>query len=307
MNKKRILITGGAGFIGSHLAAAFVDDGHDVIVIDNLSAGCKENLPDGTEFVKADLRDGVPSVLNGRIDVVFHLVAQINARESFSDPVADAKTNIVGGLQLLEALSEVNIGRLVTFSSGGAIYDPSGEMPFFESSPVAPQTPYGLAKLTLEKYHDLLADKLPDYTILRPSNVYGPRQGWGKENTGVVAIFINQLLADKPLTIYGDGSQTRDFVYVQDVVRAAKTVFSEGIDGVFNVSTGRPTSVKTIAETLIDIAGSGKVDYNEAIAGEVKESCLSSEQLQSQSTWQPQTAIKKGLKKTFSFAKNHAN
>jgi UDP-glucose 4-epimerase len=307
MNTKRIVITGGAGFIGSHLTQALIAEGHEVVVIDDLSAGSEDNLPADAQLVTADLSESVPDVFAEPVDAVFHLAARISVRESFRDPANDAKVNICGSLKLLKAAREHGVGQLITFSSGGAVYDPEAELPYTETSPTAPPNPYGLAKLTTEQYHELLADNLPPYTILRPSNVFGPRQGWGGGEAGVAAVFINQLLSGQALSIYGDGQQTRDFVYVADVVRAAKAVLRNNIAGVFNVSTGKQTTVQALAESLIDIAGTGRIEYENEVAQEVKHSCLSSDKLQSASSWSPQVQVNKGLKKMYKYEKEHAN
>jgi UDP-glucose 4-epimerase len=187
------------------------------------------------------------------------------------------------------------------------VYDPTAELPYTETSPTAPPNPYGLAKLTTEQYHGLLADDLPAYTILRPSNVFGPRQGWGDGEAGVAAIFINQLLSEQPLTIYGDGRQTRDFVYVKDVVRAARVAFQDNLSGVFNVSTGKQTTVQALAESLIDIDGTGDINHENEKTEEVKHSCLVSDKLQSKSSWAPQVQVGEGLQKMYKYEQEHAS
>lgn len=306
--KKHILVNGGAGFVGSHLVAALLANDYAVTVLDDFSTGSHDNVPESAEIVEQDINGDISSIIGARdTDVVFHLAAQASVRESLAQPVADTRTNVLGGVNVIAAACAHGVEHLITFSSGGAIYDPSAELPHTESSPIAPSSPYGLAQHTLERYQQLISEgSIPHQTVLRPSNIYGPRQGRGGE-AGVIAIFIQQLLAGEPLSIYGDGTQTRDFVYVQDVVRAAQLVLDQQLSGVFNVSTGTQTSVNEIAKKLRGLAEDVSVVHQDAVAGEVEHSMLSAEKLQRATGWSARTSFVDGLKETYRYELNHAD
>jgi len=296
-----ILVTGGAGFVGSHLADALLDRGYSVIVVDNLSGGKEALVPDEAIFYNQDLTTGVPDI--DSVDAVFHLAAQTNVRTSFDRPAQDARSNIIGTLNLAQWALDSGVKQFVFFSSGGALYDPAAALPYDESSPIAPQSPYGLSKHTAERY---LHQRIPEdmlLTILRPSNIYGPRQYTDGEG-GVIAKFINRALAGRTLDIYGDGKQTRDFVYVDDVIRAAVETMQERISGVFNVSTNQAVSVNDIVRQLKQaLAEELSVVHEEPIAGEVRESKLSSAQLQSFG-WQPEVSLSEGIKQIIAYERS---
>jgi len=243
-----VLVTGGAGFIGSHVVDALLALGHRVVVVDDLSTGDLRRVPAEVRFVRGDVRDpGLDALLvEERIDTVFHLAAQVDVRKSVENPVLDAEVNVLGTIRVALAASKAGVAQVVFSSSGGAIYgDPVGERAD-EDHPLNPCSAYGVAKLAGEKY---LAALAPDggylLTVLRYANVYGPRQD-GRGEAGVVGIFMNRLLSGQDAVIHGDGLQTRDFVHVADVVAANQASFRRRVGGTMNVGTGIETSVREL-------------------------------------------------------------
>ena len=309
-SKRKVLVTGGAGFIASHVADAYLAAGDDVWVVDNLSSGKRTNVPDGAAFVEMDIRD--PEIRNlfreVRFDLVNHHAAQIDVRVSVLDPAKDAGINVMGLLNLTEAAIEVGTQRFVFVSSGGVVYGEPEEIPTPELAPKLPLSPYGVTKLTGEYYLNYYrVVRGLDYVALRYSNVYGPRQDPHGE-AGVVAIFCTRLLNGEPLTIFGDGEQTRDYVFVRDVV-AANMLASDasmgdgaGLDArAFNVGTGVGTSVNRLADVLGSIAGSvpGR-DPKPERPGELRHSTLNAEVLRGRG-WAPAFTLEQGLRETYEF------
>jgi UDP-glucose 4-epimerase len=308
-----VLVTGGAGFIGSHVAEAFLRRGDRVWVVDDLSSGRVENLVDGLEFVRMDIGDPALDAVfagAGGFDLVSHHAAQIDVRKSVADPAADARINVLGLLNVLECARRHHTARVLFVSSGGVVYGEPEVRPTPETAPKAPLSPYGVTKLSAEYYlnyynriHGL------DYAALRYSNVYGPRQDPHGE-AGVVAIFSERLIEGAPLTIFGDGEQTRDYVFVGDVV-AANLRLSDaaltppgaqtpGIDGrAYNVGTGVETSVNTLAELIMAAAGrTVPVQYAPGRPGELRNSSLDCGRLRSLD-WAPRTTLRDGLALTY--------
>ena len=245
---RHVLVTGGAGFIGSHLVDAYLERGWSVSVVDDLSTGDRGNLNPRTEFYECDIREAPLDKI--RPDVINHHAAQMDVRRSVADPVFDADVNVVGGVWLLQKAVELGVKRFIFASTGGAIYGEPLFAPQTEEHPANPLSPYGCAKLAVEHYmnyfravHRLRA------VALRYANVYGPRQN-SKGEAGVVAIFIDKKLRGETATINGDGEQTRDFVYVGDVVAANLAVTDSSVPGPFNVGTGIETSVNELASLL---------------------------------------------------------
>ncbi|MBT8487843.1 MAG: NAD-dependent epimerase/dehydratase family protein [Gemmatimonadetes bacterium] len=311
-SKRKVLVTGGAGFIGSHVADAYLAAGDDVWIVDDLSSGRRCNVPHGAEFVEMDIRD--PELRNlfreVRFDVVNHHAAQIDVRVSVADPPRDASINLMGLLNIAEAAVEVGTRRIVYVSSGGVVYGEPEEIPTPESAPKLPLSPYGVTKLGGEYYLNYYrVIRGLEYVALRYSNVYGPRQDPHGE-AGVVAIFCNRLLGGEPLTIFGDGEQTRDYVFVKDVV-SANMLASElkieggGLDSVgFNVGTGVGTSVLRLAEVLEGIAGTNLPRNHEpARPGELQHSTLNSGKLQERG-WSPAHSLEEGLRETYEYIAN---
>lgn len=304
----RVLVTGGAGFIGSHVADGYLAAGHDVVVLDSLVHGRMENVPEGAEFVHADIRDPEAAELlrTGKFDILNHHAAQMDVRVSVTDPRFDASVNLDGLLNLLEAAREGGVKRVVYVSSGGVVYGEPEQRPTPETAPKLPESPYGVSKLAGEQYlyyyhriHGL------EYRALRYSNVYGPRQDPHGE-AGVVAIFSTRLIDEDPLLIFGDGEQTRDYVYVGDVVRAnmllsegdlapAKSLDQRG----FNVGTGVETSVNQLARTLIGVSGQEvPIEHEAPRPGELRHSSLDTARLQALG-WSPATSLEEGLDNTY--------
>ena len=309
MNQRKVLVTGGAGFIGGHIAEAYLARGDRVWVVDDLSTGKRANVPDGAQLVVADIASADVADLFrdvGGFDTVSHHAAQIDVRRSVADPRLDARINIDGLLNLLECARTHGTRRIVFVSSGGVVYGEPERRPTPETSPKAPLSPYGVTKLSAEYYllyyariHGL------DAVALRYANVYGPRQDPHGE-AGVVAIFSKRLLAGEPITIFGDGEQTRDYVFVGDVVRAnmlltdAPLERPDGIDArAYNIGTGIETSVNALADALESAAGR-TVDrkYAEARPGELRHSCLDWSRAR-RAGWTPETTLAEGLRQTY--------
>jgi UDP-glucose 4-epimerase len=273
-----ILVTGGAGFIGSHMAARHRKDGHRVVVVDNLSTGRREKVPDGARFVEADVAEAdlEPVLREEKIDAVSHHAAQIDVRHSVSDPLDDARSNVLGSLKLFEACRRAGVRRVLFASTGGALYgEPEGGRPAPETHPTDPVSPYGCAKLSIEKYlHYYRIVHGFDVAILRYANVYGPGQN-GMGEAGVVAIFAEAILGGRTPKIRGDGDQTRDYVFVGDVVETAARAFASGGSGTWNVGTGVETSVNRLFELLaraLDFRGAP--EHVPPVPGEQRRSVL---------------------------------
>ena len=306
--QRKVLVSGGAGFIGSHIADAYLARGDAVWVIDDLSSGRRKNVPAGAQFLELDIRDEEVRNLfrEVRFDLVSHHAAQIDVRVSVLDPAKDASINLLGLLNLTEAAIEVGTQRFIFVSSGGVVYGEPEQIPTPESAPKLPRSPYGVTKLTGEQYlYYYRMIRGLEYVAMRYSNVFGPRQDPHGE-AGVVAIFCNRLLSGEPLTIFGDGEQTRDYVFVRDVVSAnmlasdLRLEAGEGLDArAFNVGTGVATSVNRLADALEAVAGSapGRNRQPER-PGELRHSTLDSSLLQSRG-WSPAFTLEEGLRETY--------
>jgi len=294
----KAIVTGGAGFIGSTLVDKLIEKGFEVTVIDNLSTGRKENLNPKVNFVQKDIRDDLSELFDGA-DYVFHLAAQINVRKSLEEPKEDANINIIGSLNVISESVKAGVKKFIFSSTGGAIYSPKADPPCKEDSLVEPMSPYGIGKFTIENYlrvfknlHDL------DFVALRYSNVYGPRQN-NRGEAGVVSIFINKILNDEELNVYGDGKQTRDFVYVKDVASANMLAIESELRGVFNVGTNVETSVNQIVEKLKIISGKEVgVKHTAEVVGELQRNFLDYSKLASNG-WSPKYELDTGLKETY--------
>ena len=313
---RRVLVTGGAGFIGSHVAEAFLGDGWDVEIVDNLSSGRRENVPSGARLHHLDITDPAARgiVRDGRFDAVCHLAAQIDVRRSVLDPQHDAGVNVLGTLNLLQGVTES--GRPVRFvasSTGGAIYGALTEPPSAEDTLKAPVAPYGVSKLSMEYYLASHAQLYGTDTLaLRYTNVYGPRQDPHGE-AGVVAIFCGRLLEGRALTVYGDGLQTRDYVYVEDVARANLAAATKplppagSVDArAFNISTAKETSVLELAQVMGSVAGSGAaVEHAPARTGELQRSAATADKAAKWLGWKPVVSLHEGLARTYAWFAQH--
>lgn len=297
----KVLVTGGAGFIASHVVDAYVERGHEVTIVDDLSSGRVENVHPKAELVVADLRDPETAVkLRGRgFDLVNHHAAQIDVRVSVADPGADAELNIVAALRLFQAMIDDGVKKIIFASSGGAAYGEPQYVPQDEQHPVAPLSPYGCAKLAIDQYlyffrqiHGIRA------VSLRYANVYGPRQRKDGE-AGVVAIFAGALLDGQQARINGTGEQTRDYVFVEDVVRANMAASELDLDGIFNVGTGVETSVTELYAALCKALGTdASPEHGPAKAGEQMRSVLDGSKLRATANLPAPVQLEEGLRRT---------
>lgn len=303
----RVLVTGGAGFIASHIVDAYVERGHEVTVVDDLSSGRRENVNPKAELIVADLRDrGTVEQLKGRkFDLVNHHAAQIDVRVSVADPAADAELNIVAALRLFQAMVDDGVKKIVFASSGGAAYGEPVYAPQDELHPLAPLSPYGCAKLAIDQYlgffravHGVKA------VSLRYGNVYGPRQRKDGE-AGVVAIFAGALLDGQTPRINGTGEQTRDYVFVHDVVRANMAASELDVDGIFNVGTGVETSVVALFEALREALGIHvDAEHGPAKAGEQMRSVLDGSRLRGIGSLPEPVQLREGLEQTVAWVRS---
>ena len=300
----KIIVTGGCGFIGSHLVDKLLNIGHDIVILDNLSTGKLENLNRDAKFHKVDIRNDekIKNIfLKEQPDIVFHLAAQINVRESIEDPIYDNAVNVTGSLNLIQSFLNIGSekgGKFIFSSTGGAIYGETEILPTPETVEPFPLSPYGIAKLSVEKYlHYFYKYRNLKFVSLRYGNVYGPRQNPFTE-AGVIAIFATKMLKGEQPVIFGDGNQTRDYVYIEDVVRANIMAMEKDITGVFNVGTGKETSVNQLFEYIKKFTNFEiEKEYAEE-KKEVKRSCLTIEKIQKVLGWKPEISLEEGLQKT---------
>ena len=305
----KILITGGAGFIGSHIVDAYLELGHEVTVIDDLSSGKKENLSPAADFFALNIQDEkVAEVFAAKqFDVVNHHAAQMDVRKSVTDPIFDARTNILGTLNLLENCVKYKVKKFIFASTGGAVYGEQQTFPADEQHPTWPISPYGITKLSCEKYLFYYKEVFDlAHVILRYANVYGPRQNPHGE-AGVVAIFTERFLGGEQPIINGDGKQTRDYVYVGDLVRANVKALDYAASDTFNLGTGIETDVNTIYRLLNEFTAAGKEEvHGPAKAGEQLRSCLSYKKAERMLGWKPEVGLNQGLNETVQYFKERA-
>jgi UDP-glucose 4-epimerase len=307
---RRVLVTGGAGFIGSHVADLFIANGWDVTVVDDLSSGKRENLSGAAELheISVTSPEFARLVGAGKFDVVAHLSGQIGVRISVDDPIADATTNILGTLNLMEALrASRSQARVVCASTGGLLYGDFNTPPNLENYPKDPESPYAVAKLSVEyylAYYSRVHHR--EYAALRLCNVYGPRQDPNGE-AGVVAIFCGRILNNRPLTVFGDGHQTRDYVYVGDAARAFWLAATKPLPATgrldersFNIGTGTGTTVLDLARLLQDAAGTEvAVEFTPPPPGEQQKSLVNADKARAVLEWVPRVELADGLAKTY--------
>ncbi len=298
MTAKKALVTGGAGFIGSHIVDDLLGQGLDVVVIDNLSTGRKEHVAAGARLVEMDIRDpGLSKVFKeSRPDVLFHCAAQSSVVVSSEDPIVDAESNIIGSLNLLQACRKHGVGRFIYSSTGGALYGDPERLPCDEDHPLRPTAPYGVSKATVELYlrsFNVLCGL--DYTVLRYGNVYGPRQDPFGE-AGVIAIFSQRMLRGEEVTIFGDGTQERDFVYVSDIVEANIKAMGQSDNGTYNVGTGQGANVNRLFERLARLSGSALAPrYEPSRKGEVYKVYLDVAHARAALGWEARVGLDDGL------------
>ena len=301
----KVLVTGGAGFIGSHVVDAYLAAGIEVAVADNLSTGRRSNLNPGARFYEIDIRSkALWEVLEQeRPEVVNHHAAQMSVRNSVADPLYDADVNIIGSLNLLEGCRRFGVQRIVYISSGGAVYGEPEYLPCDEAHPVNPICPYGVSKHVVEHYlFQWRATYGLQYQVLRYPNVYGPRQDPHGE-AGVVAIFIGQMLADEAVVINGDGEQQRDFVFVGDCARANLLALEPGPErAIFNLGSGHGTNVNEIFTSVAGIIGYRRPPkHGPPKRGETSRIYLSAEKARQQLGWSPQVELQQGLAQTVEY------
>ncbi|MBP9802639.1 NAD-dependent epimerase/dehydratase family protein [Patescibacteria group bacterium] len=297
----KIIVTGGAGFIGSHLVDALILVGHQVLVIDDLSSGSLQNINQQAAFKQISITDDALQavLLDFQADAIYHLAAQKNVRTSLNDPKFDAQINILGSLNLLQSALAAQVKKFIFISTGGAIYGEADSIPTDEKYLEQPLSPYGLAKLCFEKYLKLLSQDKMSWTVLRLANVYGPRQDPQGE-AGVIAIFLDNILKNFPLKVNGDGKQTRDYVYVADVVSAALKVLSQQKNEIYNIATKSENSLLDVMAILKKISQSDfEIVHQSAIEGEVRRSCLSADKFSTDFAWTTEYDLEKGLTLTY--------
>lgn len=296
----KVLVTGGAGFIGSHITEQLLDEGHRVVVVDNLATGRRENLHPNIVFYEADITDRrLHDVFEReRPDCVVHEAAQVSVQRSVRDPVEDARINILGTVNLLDCCRACDVRKFV-FASSCAIYGNTSVLQIAETEAAQPQSPYGAAKLTSERYIQLYHQLYGiQYCVLRYSNVYGPRQTLGGEGA-VVPSFVHQLLCRQAPIIYGDGTQSRDFVYVSDVATANVRAVTTEVSGNFNISSGASTRICDLYKMVERATGTDFIPvFMEERAGEIKHSCLNNRRARTLLGWRPVYSLENGLSET---------
>jgi UDP-glucose 4-epimerase len=301
----RVLVTGGCGFIGSHIVDKLIQEKHDVYVVDNLVTGHKQNVSQNIPIMDCDINSDMMDkvVQDFKPEVIIHQAAQVSVAHSINDMLYDEKVNIHGTVKIIDLAKKYDVKKII-FASSAAVYGNPVTLPVDLNHPTEPLSPYGVSKLSVE-YYLKMANTLSglDYTILRYANVYGPRQDAHGEG-GVISIFSDCLANGNPPTIYGDGEQTRDFVYVEDVASANVQALSLGHNQVLNVSTGEEISVKNLFETMQEVAGlSLDVNYEDERNGDIRKSVLCNKKTKEVLNWNPQTSLFEGLQKTLNYYK----
>lgn len=303
----KVAVTGGAGFIGSHIVNRLIEKNHEVIVIDDLSTGKRENINNNATFYEVNICDPYLREVLGKEgpDYVIHQAAQVSVRNSILDPGFDAHTNIIGSLNLLKSCKDLCINKIIYASSGGAIYGEPQYLPVDEKHPITPLSPYGASKYAVENYLHIYKKNFDiDYVSLRYSNVYGPVQDPFGE-AGVVAIFIDKLLRNQKPVINGDGRQTRDFVFAEDIAEANLLALKKDTDSrMFNIGSGVETSVEDLYSKIKGLLDS-KVEpiHGDPIKGEVRNICLNPDLARKELGWTPKNSLEKGLEKTINWFK----
>lgn len=301
----KILVTGGAGFIGSHLVDMILRKGHDVVIIDDLSTGKKENLNEKAIFYKRDIKENFDDIFEKeKPEIVFHLAAQVMLRDSIENPIFDAKTNIIGTINVLETCRKFNIKKIIYTSTGGARIGEPKYFPVDEKHPLKPLSPYGISKHTAEHYVQAYGEIYGiDYLIFGFGNVYGPRDNI--KTMRLIPIFISKMLKGESPLIFGDGDQKRDFVYVLDLVKLlVESIEKKPKHHLFHLANGKPISVNEIFKNLKELMEfKGEAKYVEPIKGEVREIYLNTSLAEKELNWKPEYNLTRGLKETVRFFK----
>lgn len=305
----KILVTGGAGFIGSHLVDALIERGDEVVVVDNLSTGCRENVNPQTKLYELNIGDqGLAEVFDlERPDIICHHAAQIDLRRSVTEPLFDAQENILGSLNVIVNSVHYGVTKFIYASSGGAIYGEPQSLPVDENHPINPVSQYGVSKHTVEHYLHLYALQYGvNYVVLRYANVYGARQNPFGE-AGVVAIFARQMLGGKQPAIFGPGNKTRDYTHVSDVVAANLLAMERGTNAICNIGTGVETSDQEIFDAVAEAVGYDDPPlYTSVRPGEVQRMCLDWSRAEQELGWHPKLSLKEGITKTVDYFKAQA-
>ena len=302
----RILVTGGAGFIGSHVVDAYVAAGHEVAVVDNLSTGRADNVNPAAALHRVDVRE--PASVDAAFaafkpEIVNHHAAQSEVPKSVADPSFDASVNLVGGLNVLKASNDHGVRKVIFSSTGGALYGEPDVVPAGEDHPVRPLSPYGTSKYCFEQYLGMFQRTFGlDYTVLRYANIYGPRQDFYAEEGRVIAIFASRMLEDKPVTIDGDGDQSRDMLHVGDVAIANIAALERGSGGTFHVSSGVPVTVNDLFRKLAIVSEyRHEPRYGPARKGDVYRIALDNSRAREGLGWEPAISLEEGLRTTVDY------
>lgn len=303
----RVLVSGGAGFIGSNLVDKLINLGHNVCIIDNLSTGNINNVNKKAQLYINDILDPNVSKIfeKEKFDIVYHLAAQINVQKSITNPIFDSNVNVCGTINIINNCVNYNVKKIV-YSSSAAVYGHPQYLPIDEKHEIRPISYYGLSKYTAEEYIRVFSNlNNLDFTILRYANVYGIRQD-PKGEGGVISTFMNSLLKKQPLYIFGDGSALRDYIFVEDIVDANIAALSSGDKEIFNIGTGVYTSVKELAENMMDIISlKCNIEYTSARKGDIANSYFNINKAKNKLNWSPRFSLKDGLKKTIEYYRNN--
>ncbi len=302
----KVLVTGGAGFIGSHLMEYLLQNGHEAVALDNLSVGKRENLPEGAKLLEMDVLDDrlVSEVVSGQFDAIVHLAGQTMVNKSIDNPAFDAQQNVLGTIRVLEAARQAGVDRVI-FASTAAAYGnvPESDLPIKELRKTAPMSFYGLSKVTVEKYLDLYHKLYDlDYVVLRFANVYGERQGDGGEG-GVISIFAQRVADEQDITIFGDGEQTRDFIYAGDIASGIGAALkTTEVNAAYNLSTQTQTSLRELVSVLSNVAGRKIIPkYAAERPGDIYKSMLSNGRARRGLGWKPNVSLEEGLRRTYAY------
>lgn len=299
----KVMITGGAGFVGSHVADACTAQGYETFVVDNFSTGLQTNISESCHMIQGDItKPEIRTIIHEiRPDFLFHFAAQSSVPVSVKDPRRDAEINVLGTINVLEAASEARVKKII-YASTAAVYGEPVNLPIDETHPVAPMSYYGISKFVPELYLKVFMETrdLP-FTALRYANVYGPRQIPHGEG-GVISIFVDRMLKGEPVTIHGDGRQTRDFIYISDIVAANMAAMDKGDGKILNIGTGKSTSVKALAETIRKMVDQPvKIEYGNPREGDIRDSYFDPSRAKEALLWKPKIDLETGLKQTVEY------